>query len=132
MIYLPLPFSFNTTNPGFICEIVEIFRGIGLVFFITRITSHIFYKARHIRFVNVGIYMFECRTDIINDTNNFTEECRMLAFTVLLCYTLKTSVVGYHQITCTHQNKVLLEKSCSINRIFLNCVSKQPFHKITV
>lgn len=46
---------------------------------------------------------------------------------------LKTAVVGYHQSTCTQQNKVLLEKSCSINRIFFwKCVSKQPSNKITM
>lgn len=57
MIYLPLPFSFSTTNPGFICEIVEIFRRMVLGFFISRVTSHVFCQARHIRFVHVGIYI---------------------------------------------------------------------------
>lgn len=42
----------------------------------------------------------------------------MLALTVLLCYFSETAVVGYHRITSTHQNKVLLEKPCSIDRIF--------------
>lgn len=119
MIYLPLPFGFSTTNPGFICEIVEIFRRMVLGFFISRVTSHVFCQARHIRFV----HLIECRADVSNDTNNFTKECSMLAFPGLLCYTSKTAVVSYHQITCTRQNKVLLEKSCSINRIILQmCV----------
>lgn len=33
MIYLSLPFSSNTTNPGFIYETVGIFRGMVLRFF---------------------------------------------------------------------------------------------------
>lgn len=77
--------------------------------------------------------LIEYWANVINDTNNFSEECRRLAFSVLLCYPLKPAMVGHHQITCTHQNKVLLEKICSINRIFFSkCVSKQPFNKITV
>lgn len=57
----------------------------------------------------------------------------MLAFTVLLCYPLKPAVVGHHQITHTHQNKVLLEKSCPINIIFFffsKYVSKQLFNEL--
>lgn len=57
MIYLSLPFSLNTTDPGFIYETVRLFRGMVLGFFITRITSHVFCKVRHIRFVLVGIYI---------------------------------------------------------------------------
>lgn len=77
--------------------------------------------------------LIEYWANVINDTNNFSEECRRLAFSVLLCYPLKPAMVGHHQITCTHQNEVLLEKLCSINRIFFSkCVSKQPFNKITV
>lgn len=136
MIYLSLLFSLNATNPGFICEIVRIFRGVILVvffFLITRITSYVFCKVRHIRFVLVGIYIWVNAEQMLLMTQ--TTSVKSVGCWLSLCFcVMPWKLLWWATIKLPPHNKIkcYLKNLVPSIEFFFKDVSKQLFNKITV